>query len=189
MQRRDLLGVLASAAASTGLTPAQLAAAARGPRPGAARVFAPPQATAVARLADLIIPPTDTPGAAQAGVAGFIETIVSEWYTVAERERFLRGLADVDARAQALAGVPFAAATEAQQVAILTGLEAEGRALRQREANAPTPFFHRFRGLVLHGYYTSEVGLRAELAWLPVPGRFDGCVDLPARPAPGPGGA
>jgi len=61
---------------------------------------------------------------------------------------------------------------------ILSGLEAEGRARIASEEDAPTPFFQQFRGLVLSGYYSSEIGLREELLYQPIPGRFDGCVDV-----------
>ena len=108
----------------------------------------------------------------------FIELIVSEWYEPDERERFMRGLAHVDEHTEALTGVRFAYAGESPQTAILSGLETEGRALTELEDDAPTPFFHQLRGLVLSGYYTSEIGMREELLYRPIPGRFDGCVDV-----------
>jgi hypothetical protein len=155
-------------------------------RAGAPRLPAAQQEL-VEALAEAIIPRTDTPGAREAGVAGFIAVIVAEYYTAAERDAFERGLADVEARARAVLGVPFATAGAAQQAALLTGLEAEARALRRADPTGPTPFFSRLKGLVLHGYYTSEIGMRDELHWQQMPGRFDGCVELGAVPAP-PGG-
>lgn len=138
-------------------------------------------------LADRIIPDTDTPGAVAAGVVDYAEMIVAEWMDPEERERFMRGLAHLDAHTEALAGVRFAQADEARQVAILTGLEAEGRALLERLPEAPTPFFRQAKGLVLHGYYTSEIGMKEELLFREIPGRFDGCVDVSevTRAAPG----
>ena len=52
----------------------------------------------VTTLAEHIIPETDTPGASAARVNEFIDLLLAEWCDDAERERFLRGLADVDAR-------------------------------------------------------------------------------------------
>jgi len=43
-------------------------------------------------LVDRIIPPTDTPGANEAGVAVFIDELLSAWVDPDERDRFLRGL-------------------------------------------------------------------------------------------------
>lgn len=188
MKRRELLRLLGAAAAATGLSPAQLAAVTRaGARRPRRAFFTDHQRETVATIAEAIIPATDTPGARDAGVAEFIEAIVSEWYRPGERGRFMRGLADVDARARAIANTPFALAAADRRIAILTGLEAEGDALRAGDDDAPTPFFHRIRGLVLHGYYTSEVGMTQELRYRPLPGRYEGCVDLTdvARPVPG----
>ena len=44
-------------------------------------------------LAEMIIPATDTPGAREADVPAFIETMVADWYTDTERTIFLQGLA------------------------------------------------------------------------------------------------
>ena len=53
------------------------------------------QAATVAVLVDCIIPATETPGAAAAGVPEFIDVIVGEWYHPDERAQFLAGLAEL----------------------------------------------------------------------------------------------
>ena len=83
----------------------------------------------------------------------------AEWMTSEERERFMRGLAHLDEHTQALAAVRFAHAEVSLQVAILEGLEAEGRALGGASTEFPEmygeeedavsmPFFHSIRALV-----------------------------------------
>lgn len=180
MERRQLLKLLGASAAAVGLTPGQVAAllGPGAPRRPSRAFFTEAQREAVTVFADLVIPETDTPGAVEAGAVDFIEMIVSEWYDAEERERFMRGLAHLDAHSESVTGVRFAHAGEARQTAILEGLQAEGRTLRELDDDAPTPFFHQARGLVLHGYYTSEIGMREELRYRPYPGRYEGCVDV-----------
>ena len=140
--------------------------------------FTSQQRETIEALSELIIPTTDTPGAITAGVPEFIELIVAEWYDTDDRERFMRGLTEVDERTQALAGVVFAQSGMETQAEIVSALEVESRTTIASEEDAPNPFFQQFRGLVLSGYYSSEIGLREELLYQPIPGRFDGCVDL-----------
>lgn len=180
MDRRQLLRLLGASAAALGLSPADARAllAPGTPRHARRAFFTEEEREAVSVLSDLIIPETDTPGAVAAGVVDYIEMIVSEWMNAGERERFMRGLGHLDTHAEAVTGVRFAHAGEPRQVAILSGLEAEGRALAERDPDAPTSFFHQTRALVLHGYYTSEVGMGEELLYQPLPGRFEGCVEV-----------
>lgn len=184
MDRRELLGTLALAVPSlAGLTPERLLAVGREahrsvPRSPGAPVSGPftaPQRATVDQMSELIMPATDTPGARAAGVVGFIEVIVGEYYRDEERGAFLRGLADVDARSQSLFGKTFVETTEAQQTTVLTGLEAESRAM---PAGSPQHFFARMKGLTLYGYYTSEIGYTQELQQTFMPGRYDGAAPL-----------
>ena len=136
-------------------------------------------------IAELILPETDTPGATAAQVNGFVDVVLSEWLDEAEKEGFLTGLADVDARSTDRYGTVFIDATEAQQVELLTELDAEVEALR--EADDPDPerhFFGRMRWLTIFGYYTSEVGQTQELRSEIIPGRYDPCAPL-QRDTPG----
>lgn len=127
-------------------------------------------------LVDLIIPPTDTPGAKDAGVPVFIDKLLRDWVESEDRVRFQTGLAAVDEEMQETHGVAFREATPEQQNAFLTRLDQE--AIQAREDGAdPLPFFATLKEWTLVGYYTSEIGATQELRWLAAPGRYD--ADLP----------
>ena len=180
MDRRHLLKVLGATAAFAGLSPLELEALLTpgGTSRAGWAFFTEAQREAIAALSDLIIPTTDTPGAVETGVVEYIELIVSEWYNDEERERFMRGLAHLDAHAESTTGVRFAYAGESRQASILKGMEAEGRALEQSDPDAEQSFFHQARGLVLHGYYTSEIGMKEELLFVGIPGYYDGYAPI-----------
>ena len=82
-----------------------------------------PQQRTLAALVDQIIPATDTPGAAEAGVPQFVDMMLTEWYAPEERDRFLAGLDDVDARAEGGAFADLDAAAQARVVAALDAAE------------------------------------------------------------------
>jgi len=133
------------------------------------------QAELVATLTEIIIPATDTPGARAARVDAFIDALLTDIFTTEERDRFAAGLADVDARARALAGAPFVASAAPQQTAVVEALEIEAR----QAGDGPRPFFSWLKELTLVGYYTSEIGASQELVYVHVAGRYDG--DVPYR--------
>jgi gluconate 2-dehydrogenase gamma chain len=90
-----------------------------------ARTLTSPQSALVATIAEHIIPTTDTPGARAAGVDRFVDVILTDYYKADERQRFLTGLADVDARSRKANGKAFLQATPAQQLALLRAMDAE----------------------------------------------------------------
>src|SRR5213076_416984 len=63
----------------------------------APRALSRAQVELVAAMAEHILPETDTPGARAAGVHRFIDAMLAESFPPSERERFLAGLAEVDA--------------------------------------------------------------------------------------------
>jgi gluconate 2-dehydrogenase gamma chain len=134
------------------------------------------QADLLGVLVDLIIPATDTPGAKDVGVVGFIDKLLTDWVKPEERTAFVTGLADIDPMARAAHQVTFQRATPEQQTAMLTRLDSEAIEARKRRAD-PLPFFATLKEWTLVGYYTSETGATKELRWLATPGRYQG--DLP----------
>lgn len=177
MNRRQALkrvGLLLGGAVSASVAGGVLAGC--GARPGGytPQTLTRAQDALVTAAAGRILPATDTPGAADVGVSAFVDGIVTTAYTDAERSRFMAGLADLDARAVAATGRPFAESTGAEQDAVLAALARDAAA--ERAGGAETPFFFMLKELVLVGYYTSEVGATQELKYVHAAGRYDGDV-------------
>src|SRR5437016_6550336 len=136
MNRRELLRVLGASALLPALpdrSAERLGAAGRRvharARSRGLQVLDPHQSETVATIAELIIPTTDTPGARAAQVHRFIDLLLAEWASDDERAQFLKGLADVDARARTAFGGDFLSATDAQR----------GTILRSEEHTSETP--------------------------------------------------
>ena len=157
----------------------------------ALKILSAHQDATVVAMAERILPRTDTPGAKDVRVDEFIDRIVSDWYSDEDRQRFLAGLADVDARTQRLFARDFVDASVDQQSVILRTLGEEladataalANAPRGYRGEAPQPqnnFYLMFRELTLTGYFTSEAGFTQQLREEIVPGRYDGCVPLSA---------
>lgn len=138
----------------------------------------PERARAMEALADIIIPETDTPGAAEAGVTGFVTALVDGWLDDEDRDRFLAGLDTVDPAARERFGADFADCTEAQRTQLVGEYDAELTRLREDpEARASRYFFHDVKRFTITAYFTSEVGLEA-LGHRIVFRTFEGCAPL-----------
>jgi len=129
----------------------------------------------VTRAAERIIPRTATPGATDARVADFIDVMLADWYDVSDRQRFKRGLSELDSRARNLTGRAFAQTTESQQTEVLETLDRELHIRRQSGlAGADDHWFAMLKHLTIWGYYTSRPGIVEELRAELIPGRYDG---------------
>ena len=124
------------------------------------RVLTAWQDKAVTALTELIIPQTDTPGAAGAGVNRFIDATLAD-ASPADRGAFLRGLAWIDARSKSLFGADIVDALPTQQTALLTRLSAEGNP--EGEDKIGREFFEAIKSLTIAGYYSTQIGLQQEL--------------------------
>ena len=49
------------------------------------------------------------------------------------------------------------------------------------EPELAAPFFYQLKELTVLGYYTSEVGATQELAYLPIPGHYEGDYDFTGK--------
>jgi hypothetical protein len=171
MQRRDLLRAF-GAATALALLPNEDAVAAwtrvaTGVRPASGLTDA--QLALVGSIADTIIPRTDTPSATDVGVPAFVDVIVTENYTDDERASFVAGL---DAISAQLGTGTVGAAIEA----------IEGSPDRRGE---PGRTYWRLKGLIIHGYFTSQPVMKNVLKVEVMPGRFDGNAPMPVKAATG----
>ncbi len=192
MQRREALKLLLAGGVLPAV-PADLFAFFQTAHPAsgyALRTLNPHQNGTIVTMIDQIIPATDTPGAKAARVNEFIDVILTEWATLEERANFLNGLAAVDKQSNQLFGKNFTDVSSAQQVTLLRAMDDSlmdaPRRLRRRSAEGwedrdtqlRGDFFEVFKGITLHGYYTSEVGSNQELKLRIIPGRQHGCAPV-----------
>lgn len=186
MHRRDLLARVALLAAGSLASRLIQAAAAGTSLHSAPEAFSLDQSQRlmVAQLSELIIPETDTPGARAAGVPDFINRVVSDWYTPTERRIFCEGLVSLDDGCLVQHGKRFNECSGAQQTAALQAIDEQSRSYRSKATRSfdgtdeDSPFFYKLKELTVLGYYTSQVGATTELAYNPVPGRYDGDLDF-----------
>jgi len=180
MERRTLLRILGTTAAFAGWTPAELDAllTPAGTLRQEVAVFGPDERAALMAFADTVLPATDTPGAVEVGSVEFVELIVSRTWDDAGKRRFRDGLAELDRRAEAAGAPSFAAATPAVRTRVLEEVQASGRQRVRATGDRSASFFHAARNLVMEGYYTSEMGMKEEQMFVPIPGRYDGSVPV-----------
>ena len=178
MQRRELLIALGAGAAVSLLAPltdAQRLTIARTlhaqTRPG--NLLSAAQRELITAIADTILPRTATPGASDVQVTAFIERLLTDWQTEAERTELLTGLAAFDERCNASRGSRFISlAPDAQRAAIA---EVDGK---QGTRGSPEAGYTTLKGMVVYGYFTAERVMKEVLKVQVIPGRFDGCVPL-----------
>lgn len=177
MNRRDAIKRLAllSGGALSLSTVAGIMGGCRPSDNGSLQTLSQDQYELVARISDIIIPPTDTPGAKAAGVQDFVDHMLTNWNTEEEREHFLEGLDHVDDLSRENHGSAFLDLGEEQQTDVLEALEKEARENPAGESE-PDPFFRMMKEFTIVGYYTSEIGADEELQAALVPGHYDACM-------------
>ena len=190
MQRREVLRLLSSTAVISAL-PIELLqslqhARAEAGLSGGLRTLNAHQNSTIETISDLIIPETSTPGAKGTKVNEFIDLLLTEWYDKPDTDRFLQGIAAVDAASQKQFGKVFVQCSVAQQTQLMKGWDAEAMqyshavkvAKKAKAAAPPVNFFYTVKRLTLVGYYTSEVGFSKELGATIIPMKHAGCAPL-----------
>jgi hypothetical protein len=194
MLRRELFKILGAGAVLPALSPEAFAFFQEA-QPGksyALKTLNPHQNETVVAMIDQIIPATDTLGAKGARVNEFIDLILTEWATEEERRNFLAGLAGVDEQSSTLFGKTFVEASSAQQVALLQAMDdislsihyhhvrrSTAETEEERDPQLRGNFFKIFKGITVHGYYTSEIGFTQEIKEQIIPGALHGCTPVP----------
>jgi gluconate 2-dehydrogenase gamma chain len=145
------------------------------------------QARAIETLAEIIIPKTDTPGAKDAGVPGFIDALVKEVYSKEQQEKFLLGLIEFNEDASKIFGDGFIDCSAEDQLshfkkhhdeAIAKSSGGGATGWWNAGSGAEQPFILRMKELTILGFFTSEPGATQVLQYNQVPGPFKGCVPL-----------
>jgi hypothetical protein len=133
----------------------------------------------IEEIADTLLPTTKaSPGAKAAGAGAAINLLLTDCYDRAAQQRLVQGLKDFRTTCRARHGDDFASLAPPERERLLREIDA------QAQTAGPTHYFGLVRELALRAYFSSEIGVTRALRYVPVPGRFVGCVPLtPGQPA------
>ena len=140
------------------------------------------QENVIADIADIFIPRTDTPGAKDLKLEIFIISMIRDCFGKEIKESFMSGLEDFTKKIKLNYGKDFLTLDIKEKENII--LKEDRLAFNLMSLisskvlhHLPT-FFQLMKELTVLGYCTSEVGAKQELAFLPVPGQYHGCLSL-----------
>ncbi len=137
----------------------------------------------ITALAERIIPKTDTPGASEAAVSGYIINVLLNCTDQKQQVRFLTGLEDVDVYSRDKFGATFVDCSNDNQDLIITYFEKKTGytyAILNKIYNKlfGKEFYTKLRELTIEGYCLSQVGATRSLVYDPVPGSYQACIPM-----------
>jgi gluconate 2-dehydrogenase gamma chain len=166
----------------TGATAAAATAVACGAPEGRWRALTNEEARTLAAACDQVVPPDDSPGAAEAWVVVFIDRQLAT-RARDQLEMWQRGVRALDATARARKGMSFDELTSEEQTAILESVEAGEVPAGAWEGLEPQAFFGRLVRYTMMGFYGDprHGGNREHVSWrmlgvppAPIRGRLHG---------------
>jgi gluconate 2-dehydrogenase gamma chain len=137
--------------------------------------FRPDEFETVRILAELIFPADEKPGATDARVAEFIDSVVAgaAEFMPELQEKWTKGLAWLDEESKRRCGQPFRLASSHDQAGLLTEMS-----LPERDPHASHPgfaFYKVLKEMSVEGFYSSRIGLLDVL-------EYKGLTYLPSFP-------
>ena len=138
----------------------------------AGRLFTNGQMQILREVCQLVIPKTDTPGAADLDTHGFIDNQLVRCHRADEQLRAVKLLKLMDSSAKKQFKKNFIQSSEHQQLSLLTSIENAKNGFLADDAEHVA----FLKQLIVFGYFTTEIGATEELAYLPVPGGFKGSI-------------
>jgi len=151
-------------------------------------------------IGETILPRTSTPGAKDANVGQFMQVMVRDCYEEADQKAFMDGLDKLNDASKKKFNNDFMAITPQQRHDLLVEVDKEAKAYggkvsefnnkeNQKEKDEKAKgnknytkqhmaphYFTMMKQLTLLGFFTSEPGMTKAVRYLPVPGRYEGCV-------------
>lgn len=172
--RREFIGTLALACAGLLSADAIAGVLSTARKPGGpvrqGQILSESQMQLLRDFVEVIIPQTDTPGAAATDTHGFIDDQLANCQAQDEAKRFITDLDKAGDLIEQHWKMTYSALPEQDQQAVMKAIAHHATPFDTLSGN----FFHQLKSLTLLGYYSSEAGASQELVYLPVPGGFDG---------------
>ena len=136
----------------------------------------------IAELVDVIIPPSDTPGAKEAEVHEYIIDFMESCASKKEYTNFFNGLSELREACLNDYGTRFEECTMEKKIKIIKGLadsDFSNAMLAKIDAKLRgRSFFKILRALTIEGYCTSRAGVTELLAYQPIPARYEAITNI-----------
>lgn len=151
-------------------------------------------------IGETILPRTATPGAKDANVGQFMTVMVNDCYEEGDQKAFREGMTKLNDAAKKQYSNEFMKLSPQQRHDLLVSLDGEAKeyqkkvnefngkeADKEREEtqkgnlkyvrqHMSPHYFTMMKQLTMLGFFTSEPGMTKALRYIPVPGRYEGCV-------------
>ena len=138
-------------------------------------VFNENQDKLVRAIADTILPRTKTPSASDVKVNRYLDLMLNEVYDEAYKSSFLKGLQQFNENCVAYTDNRFLDLKEAEKLDYLNKLDTVAYAEKKPKME---PFYRRFKELVVALYFSTEEGVKQNLNYVPIPGPYEGEVEV-----------
>jgi hypothetical protein len=137
----------------------------------------------LAALAATIIPVTDTPGARQCGVNDFIFIMIRDCTDRRSQNKFIDGLKELEAHCRSAYDKNYKDCSEKEQHDCLALFAKKAKPINALVGKAEnkylgSPFFTTLKQYTIQGYCSSETGATMGLAYVAIPGSYQGCIPL-----------
>ncbi|MEP7376239.1 MAG: gluconate 2-dehydrogenase subunit 3 family protein [Chitinophagaceae bacterium] len=128
-------------------------------------------------IAETILPETKTPGAKAAQVGQFMIIMFTDCYNKKEQETFREGMKKINDQSEAKFGKSYLGLTIEQRHELLVQIDNEQKQYtKNKKEDEPVHYFRMMKELALLGYFISKPGCTQGKRYMPVPGKYIGCV-------------
>lgn len=152
-------------------------------------------------IGETILPRTGTPGAKDANVGQFMTVMVNDCYVEADQKVFREGMEKLNEASKKKFNSSFMQITPQQRHQLLVEMDGEAKAYQREKVNPfnnaenkkekeeagkgnlkyvkqhmSPHYFTMLKQLTMLGFFTSKEGMTQAVRYMPVPGRYEGCV-------------
>ena len=132
-------------------------------------------------VAETIIPRTNTPGAKDAATGNFMAVYAADCYDESNRKIFKDGISKLNEASRKKNDKGFMKLSQVQKQELLIEIDKDAfeyTKQNERDGNKkPAHYFTLMKQLALWGFFTSKPGVTQVLRYVPVPGKYEGCIN------------
>jgi hypothetical protein len=138
--------------------------------------FSPEVLSLLDEIGETMLPASaSSPGAKEARIGEFMKVMVTDCYSPDEQKKFFDGITTVQQVARKNYDADFVSLNAEQKTSLMLAFDQEARKVENGD-DGSAHFFTMLHQLTVWGFFSSEPGATKALRFVPIPGRYDGCV-------------